>query len=62
MWLDVFIILCVASISATILWLHIDFWDNIDCTLLMFLTLPFCIVIAFIDLILIIKDNIKYKG
>lgn len=30
MWLDVFIILCVASISATILWLHIDFWNNID--------------------------------
>lgn len=62
MWLDVFIILCAGSVVASILWLHIDFWTNIDSPLLMFLTLPFCIIIAFINLILIVKDNIKYKG
>ena len=65
MWseiLYVFVYLFVIGIGASILWLHIDFWIEIGHPLFTFLTLPFCPIIAFINLILIIKDNIKYKG
>lgn len=65
MWgeiLYVFVYLFVIGIGLSILWLHVEFWEDIDLPLFAFLTLPFCPIIALIDLILIIKDNIKYKG
>lgn len=64
MWLKIlyiFIYLFAIGIGSAILWLRIKFWEDIDCPLFAFLTLPFCPIIALIDLILIIKDNIKYK-
>lgn len=57
MWLDIldiFIYLFIIGIGSAILWLHVDFWEEIDHPLFAFLTLPFCPIIALIDLILII--------
>lgn len=59
--LYIFIYLLVVGIGSTILWLHIEFWEDVGHPLFAFLTLPFCPIIALIDLIIIIKDNIKYK-
>lgn len=62
MWsyvLEYFIYLCVAGVVLTILWLHASFWVNAEKPLLAFLTLPFCIIVALINVILIIRDSIQ---
>ncbi len=55
------IYLCVIGIGSAILWLHVNFWVDAEKPLLAFLTLPFCIIVALINLILIIRDNIRYR-
>jgi len=57
--LHVFIYLFVIGIGISILWLHADFWVDIDHPLFAFLTLPFCPIIALIKVVINVVDFFK---
>ena len=62
MWdyiLGIFILLSVIGIIGTLLYLHVNFWIDVDHQILAFLTLPFFVIFGLIQLVIEIKCSIE---